>query len=53
MFERSNLELKFKQSMLVLDDETKYIKELNITNSHLKEEKDSINRKLKATEYVL
>ena len=53
MFEKNNVDLQFKQSLMMMEDESKYIKDLNISISHLQRDKDDVSRNLTQTEAIL
>ena len=52
MFERSNLDVLYKQSLNVMEHENNHIKELNIEKSELNEQIFSLKRKIKNMEYI-
>ena len=51
-FERGNLDLRYKQSLTVMESENEHIKQLNIKMSELNEEIMSQNRKLTSMEFI-
>lgn len=53
MFERNDLELRYNQSLSVVQSETDHIKKLNIKISEMNERLQDMNRKLKGVQFIL
>ena len=51
-FEKGNLDLRYKQSLTVMESENEHIKQLNIKMSELNEEIMSQNRKLTSLQFI-
>lgn len=52
-FERDNLQLQFKTSLMEVVGEKEVIKKLNIDISRMEQERDDVARHLKAKEFAL
>ena len=53
IFERNDLELKYNQSLNVVENETDHIRNLNIRISEMEERNEEISRQLRAGQIVL